>query len=211
MSTSRRCMRLVSQPFLAGSIKKSAALALNTLIETENQTIRCTLLGQLVSNIVVELSRLVEDLKLVHREAVRAAGVLKSRFRECRELATAQTTTFRSVIKADEFETALAHLDSGIRGANEALPALGVAELMRAGQLGVAEQIEKVVEARTTIYDQYFEATLCDVTGSGQGTEAQLLRGGLAYRDVHESCLLLAASARGLGARRAADDGGRRG
>jgi len=158
--------RLVSQPFLAGSIKKSAALALNKVIEAENQTIRCTLLSQLVSNIIVELSRLVEDLKLVHREAVRSAGVLKSRFRECRELSTAQTTTFRSVIKADEFETALAHLDSGIRGANEALPALGVAELMRAGQLGVAEQIEKVVEARTTIYDQYFEATLCDVTGT---------------------------------------------
>lgn len=158
--------KLLTKPWLAGRVNEQAAEALNNLINAENVVQRHRTLHRAVRIASETISGAEAEVLHVHREAVRAVGALKARQREARELATLQSTTITSIIKPEEFDAAVARLDRGIRAVNESLPRLDVKAFIKAGHLGVGEQVESVVDRRIELFDNYFESALSDVSGA---------------------------------------------
>ena len=77
-----------------------------------------------------------------------------------------QTTTYRSVIRPEEFDEAMKRLDAGIRAANERIPAMSLKELIAGGDLGLHDELDEFVEERVAIFNDYFEAHLTDLAGT---------------------------------------------
>ena len=158
--------KLSGNPVLSGSLKEGAATALNDVIKADEVVLRHRAIRTLTRQMRQGVSNIVHELETTHRAAQKVGVAMKKRFVELRELATVQTTTYRSVIRPEEFDEAMKRLDAGIRAANESIPAINLKELIAGGDLGLHDQLDEFVEERVAIFNDYFEAHLTDVAGT---------------------------------------------
>ena len=158
--------KLGRNPAMAGSLKERAATAQNDLIKADTTLLRHRGLRTLVRRLTLRLSDAAHEYAAVHREALRVGVTLKRTYAELRELATVQTTTFRSVITPEEFDPATQRLDAAIRARNESLPALDVKSLIAAGRHGVPDQVDAFVQRLDAAFDEHSEAHLPNVAST---------------------------------------------